>query len=254
MKTNMGYLGVALSILYYIGIVSMIYLYIIDDNSSRWLITYFMLLAGFLGTCIADALMNVGVEKISLSLSRTAILLKGLIFLVIYIFIKVSLDYTVVSITILCLASVVVEIFLWIQVIKTDTSVYTFFTLSDAIDTSGLDATKKYFILDGIGAILFFCIHDTKVGLIVTLLISLIIHIYSLEKILPHMYTLTNRSRCIARIILWAIWLLAMLFAYLNHDFLFYFMASDYYMIASDWLIDRKNKLIKLKRVSENDD
>ena len=147
MKMKMSIITMLMSILFYLGVVAVVYLYFIDDNSYRWMIAFMLIIVGIIGYAIPEAIINVGADGISSVELRIGVGIKYVIFAITYIFLDKAYNETVVIILILCVISIILDIILWRRIEKTEITTYEFLNLAEKIDLSVLEKNKKKYII-----------------------------------------------------------------------------------------------------------
>lgn len=246
MKMKMSIITMLMSILFYLGVVAVVYLYFIDDNSYRWMIAFMLIIVGIIGYAIPEAIINVGADGISSVELRIGVGIKYVIFAITYIFLDKAYNETVVIILILCVISIILDIILWRRIEKTEITTYEFLNLAEKIDLSVLEKNKKYIYIYMIGPLLFHSFHDFFVGVIVTGLGSCVLHLCMSEKIIKAIPEFSDNKRKKARIYMWLMHFLVLLISYLDYNILVYFYLGTYYAMVTDWMVGRKTTLVKL--------
>ena len=74
------------SVLFYIGILFVIYLYTIDNNTAVWIIAETMVVVGILSIVILDMLINTQLVDVRILVVRGIIINKYLIFCIVFMF------------------------------------------------------------------------------------------------------------------------------------------------------------------------
>lgn len=74
------------SVLFYIGILFVIYLYTIDNNTAVWIIAETMVVVGILSIVILDMLINTQLVDVRILVVRGIIINKYLIFCIVFCF------------------------------------------------------------------------------------------------------------------------------------------------------------------------
>lgn len=95
MNKNITVVVLLSNLLYYVGIFFAVYLFLVDDNTPRWLLVIACIILGIVGSAIPDAMINVGIEKISIKRVRIGLLLKYFNFLICFTFLNIMTAATI---------------------------------------------------------------------------------------------------------------------------------------------------------------
>ena len=161
MKKGLGIIYLSFSVLFYLGIVCVLYLYRIDDNTYKWMMAEAMVFFGILiSVAIPDMLISIDVDTVSISASRAAIINKYLVFCIVFTLTNKFFWGVTVLVGISMLIGLVIESMLLSQILSADISIRQFTERLNAVDTSVVDGVLKYYGIYILGIVFYLNLHS----------------------------------------------------------------------------------------------
>lgn len=236
------------NIIFYIGIFIVDYLYIIDNNTFMWLIAEGLTIVGIIGICtIPDMMINNGIENISIRLVRYTIIIKYILFIILYSL----LDNFFVQVNIVMILGLVIDVvleyFLLKQIRNTNVDIYDFIRFVKQIDTACTDSVMKIFFFYAVGFIFYFNMNGSAVERIAGFVGCFILHVYVSESIIKKIRQVLKVKLYKIRLLIWALFLMTVLCVNLKYEMIVYSLIGTYWMIIVDLLQDKKTSLINRK-------
>lgn len=230
------------NIIFYLGICIIIYLYLVDDNTPKWLGGEILIILGIIGSAIPDMMINVGISGISISLARYAVLIKYIIFCMVITLLNHYFKSVLIISMILFILDFIFEYVLVKQIKDSSISIEAFIEKVKNYDTSAFDKIAKYLVINIIGVLILTDIYENIFGFIIATIICIVIHLYTSEKIIIHIH---NENLWKIRILLWVIEILSIAFGLLNYRIITCSLFGLYNMVIVDLLIPKKTSIIR---------
>lgn len=247
MNKNLAFIVLISNFLFYIGIFGVIYLFGAEDNTYKWLIAILCIVVGMVGSAIPDAMINLGMGEISLGLVRGSLIIKYVIFLICFTFLSILTIPTIMGILVLLIVDLLVEILLLKQIYNKHVTAQIFITKLRAFDTSAIDSVFKYFLFQIFGIFLFLNIHENFIECILMLIVCVLLHIYTSEKLLGKINFEITNTRWKIRCVLWCLEVLMLILAYFEKTLVVSAVFANYYTIATDLIMPRRTSLFHKK-------
>lgn len=244
MNNKLHSLYIISNIIFYIGIITIIYLYVIDDNTAKWLGAEVLVIFGILGSSISDMMINVGISGISLNLVRYTLLIKYIVFCIVVTLLDNYFKPIFIISMILFVLDFTFEYILIKQIKGTSTSIETFIEKVKQYDTLAVDRVIKYIAINTIGVLILANTYENIFGFIIAAIICIIIHLYTSEKIVTYIH---DKKLWKIRFVLWSIEILTIVFGFLNYRIITCSLFGLYYMVITDLLIPKKTSIISKK-------
>ena len=231
------------SVLFYIGILFVIYLYTIDNNTAVWIIAETMVVVGILSLVILDMLINTQLVDVRILVVRGIIINKYLIFCIVFMFLDKYYFLVNVLVGISILVALVLDVCLVKQVRKNCISVDKFINTLNEYDTSVVDKVLKYYAVYAISILLYLNIHSNLYEMGIMLIINIIVHCIVLNKV---MKPIKSKAKWKIQLTLWTVFLLTIVTATYNYSMVTYSLVGIYVMVSMDVLQKKKTSLFTI--------
>ena len=252
------------NLLFYLGIISVFYFGKLGENTPKFLISYFCIIVGLIGTLLTDSVINAGTKGISIPVFRVTILLKEAILILLFVVIRKSLYVAVCGMVGLFVVDIFLEGILIRQMDRSQITIKEFLLQDIPVDPKALSNVRRYYWVNIIFVFLFLFIHEKWYETIIMLALALLVHSITLRKTITGICEFTGvqeKTWNHIKVILWFIELAGLAMAYFDVDkIVICVLFSYYYMIITDCAnpqrtsvvrIDRTEKRRKKKRVSD---
>lgn len=244
MKKGLGIIYFCFSVLFYLGIVCVLYLYRIDDNTYKWMIAEAMVFFGILiSVAIPDMLISIDVDTVSISASRAAIINKYLVFCIAFTLTNKFFWGVTVLVGISMLIGLVIESMLFSQILSADISIRQFTERLNAVDTSVVDGVLKYYGIYILGIVFYLNLHSNIYEQVIMLAIMIAIHSIVVTKVVE---PVKCNAKWKIKLVLWLIFLVTAIVASFDYDMVVYSFIGTYVMISRDLLQSKKTSLFKV--------
>lgn len=244
MNKNVAVIILVSNVIFYFGILGTVYLFLLDDNTIKWLIALSCIIIGIIGSAIPDAMINVGIEQISVRLVRIELLIKYFVFFSCFSFLDIATIPTMAGMSIFLIGDLFVEIPLLKKLYDQNISSSMLIEKLKKSDTSPVDGVIKYLICNILAILLFLNIHDTGFGISIILLIACIcLHAYISEKLIKKIKLASIKSRWRIRMVLWGLEAILLVLASFGKNIAVCAVFGSYYMIVSDLIMQRNTSI-----------
>jgi len=241
MKQGIEKLYIFLSVLFYIGILFVIYLYVTDNNTATWIIAEFMVVVGLMSIVIPDMLINIQMIDVRLSIVRGVILNKYLTFCIVFMFLNKYFFLVKVLVGLSILVALALDVCLVKRMQKNFLSIDKFINKLSEYDTSVVDKVLKYYVVYAISILMYLNIHSNLYEMGVMLFINIIVHAITLNKVIE---SVKCNEKWKIRVMLWIVFLLTIVVATYSYNMVTYSLIGTYVMISTDLLQKKKTSLI----------
>lgn len=231
------------NLLFYIGIFGAVYLFLMDDNTPKWLLAILCVVVGIIGSAIPDAMINVGIEQINVNLVRISMLLKYFSFLICSTFLDIITIPVIIGISLLLVGDLVMESLLLREIFGKNISITAFMERSKKLDTSPLEGTIKYLVCNILAVILFLNIHENVIEGVAMLILCVGLHGYISENVIKKMKFSSPKSKWKIRSVLWGLEAIMLILAYFEKSMAVCTIFGSYYTVVTDLIMRRKTSI-----------
>lgn len=243
MKKNIAVVILLSNVIFYMGIFGAVCLFLVDDNTPKWLLAILCVVIGIIGSAIPDAMINVGIEQISIRLVRIGMLVKYFSFLICLTFLDIATIPTIIGTSLLFVGDLVVESLLLRGIFGKRISITAFMERSKKMDTSPLEGTINYLACNILAILLFLNIHENVIEGVAMLMLCVGLHGYISEKVITKMNFSFPKSKWKMRSVLWGLEAIMMIFAYFEKTMTVCIVFGSYYTIVTDLILQRKTSI-----------
>lgn len=245
MKLKIESVYIILTTLFYIGICLTFFLFLTNDESILWIFAEAFCVLGMLGIVIPDTVINLELCDVSIAAERGMMVLKLAIFCLVFSLLNKFCFFVEISTAILAVVDLFLERYIVKKISSANISVSYYIEELQKFDTSLVDGIIKYFVVYGIGIILFLNIQANIYVSIVCMMVLTILQYFVSNQIVSSMnYDSKNKLK----FCLWIIFALTLVVASLNFEMVTCLMIGIYVMISIDSLQPKKTSLIKCKK------
>jgi hypothetical protein len=201
-----------------------------------------MTILGLLGIVVPDMVINLELGRINIISERTMIILKYLMFCIVFTFLDKYFDIVNVIIVILSIVDVIFDIYIVNKIRTANISFECFIEKLRKFDTSVIDSMKKYYLVYCIGLILYIYIHSNIYEMIVGGGLNVVINYIVIKNIVA---PLNPNIKTRAKLLLWVVFCVTIISASFGINMVTFSLIGIYVMISTDLLQPKKTSVIK---------